>query len=287
MLESAAVCASHSPGMDRDTDARLGQGFRKAIADARRRVAAFAPDLLVLFGGDHRRAFNRIVPAFSIVHSASTIEEGAALPAAELTVPGDLALAVTAHLLNEDYDVALCRDVALDHAFSQPLRDLAGEVDCPVLPVPINCASPPLPRPERVLTFSRTLRRALATEGVGRVLAIGTGGLSHSPPSLETDRHDLSEQERREIIDAGKGAARDRIVPSWDRGFLDALSRWDEPELLERCRSATEQAGVGANEVRTWLAAGAFAGRGLETLVYEPVPEWITGMGVSMSPEAA
>ena len=44
-----------------------------------------------------------------------------------------------------------------------------------------------------------------------------------------------------------------------------------------------QPAGTGGAEVRNWIAA-AFAGGGpLTTVAYEPVPEWITGMGIAAS----
>jgi 2,3-dihydroxyphenylpropionate 1,2-dioxygenase len=42
-------------------------------------------------------------------------------------------------------------------------------------------------------------------------------------------------------------------------------------------------AGVGANEVRTWIAAIAAGNLPMETVVYEPVREWITGMAIAAS----
>ena len=42
-----------------------------------------------------------------------------------------------------------------------------------------------------------------------------------------------------------------------------------------------ERAGSGGHEIRTWLiAAAAAAARPLAWTSYEPVPEWITGMGI-------
>ena len=42
-------------------------------------------------------------------------------------------------------------------------------------------------------------------------------------------------------------------------------------------------AGTGGAEVRTWIAAAFAAGTPLPTVVYEPVTEWITGMGIAAS----
>ena len=39
----------------------------------------------------------------------------------------------------------------------------------------------------------------------------------------------------------------------------------------------------GANEARTWIAAIAAGNRPMETVVYEPVREWITGMAIAAS----
>lgn len=276
------VCASHSPGMERDTDKAQGREFRDGLARAREEVAAFDPELVVLFGGDHRRAFRHVVPAFGIALSAGVMAE-AGHPAAALDVPGDTARAMSEHLLRSGIDVAVCRKIDLDHAFAQPLRDLLGGLDrTPVIPLPVNCATPPLPPAERALAFGRAAGSFLdgLTE---RVLVIGTGGLSHSPPSLEVDTFELADEERARLIADGAEAARKKINPKWDAAFLEAVAAWDEPALTALADEATERAGVGANEVRTWLAAGATGGAGLRTLRYQVVEEWITGMAVAVS----
>ena len=45
--------------------------------------------------------------------------------------------------------------------------------------------------------------------------------------------------------------------------------------------------GVGAHELRTWFAAYAAGDEGLETVAYEPVREWLTGLGIAVSRQAA
>ncbi|MFE2985714.1 3-carboxyethylcatechol 2,3-dioxygenase [Streptomyces sp. NPDC055092] len=275
------VCASHSPGMERDTEKVQGTEFRDGLSRARKKVAEFDPELVVLFGGDHRRAFRHVVPAFGIALSAGIMAE-AGHPAAPLDVPGDTARAMSEHLLRAGVDVAVCRKIDLDHAFAQPLRDLLGGLDrVPVIPLPINCATPPLPPPERALAFGRAVGSFLDGLPEIRILVIGTGGLSHSPPSLEVDTFELADEERARLIAEGAAAARKKIRPEWDAAFLEAMAAWDEPTLVKLTGEATERAGVGANEVRTWLAAGATGGKGLRTLRYQVVEEWITGMAVA------
>ncbi|SHN18511.1 3-carboxyethylcatechol 2,3-dioxygenase [Cryptosporangium aurantiacum] len=277
------VCASHSPGMERDTERVEGTEFRAGLARARDLVTEFDPELVVLFGGDHRRAFRTVVPSFAVSLSAGIIAEGNHGPAA-LDVPYGTARNLTEHLLTAGIDIAVCRDVDLDHAFAQPLRDLLGAVDArPVIPVAVNCATAPLPRAGRVLALGRAVANFLDDVGA-RVLVIGTGGLSHSPPSLEVDAYELDDDERARLIAEGSEAARTKIRPDWDRAFLTAMASWDTDRLTELTDHAHQDAGAGANEVRTWLAAGAAGGgRSLRQLVYQPVPEWITGMAAVAS----
>jgi 2,3-dihydroxyphenylpropionate 1,2-dioxygenase len=277
------VCASHSPGKERDVEQAFGLQFRSALARAADEVRRFDPDVVIVFGGDHRRAFTTVVPAFAVALSASIIAESRH-PAGALTVASTLARGLCEHLLTEGFDVAVCRDIALDHAFAQPIRDLVGELDAkPVIPVAVNCATAPLPTGRRVADFGAAVARFLDAVDQ-RVLLIGTGGLSHSPPSLEVDAYELGDEERARIIAAGMADARNKIRPEWDAEVLKAMSTWDVAALIRLVDSAHAQAGAGANEIRTWVAAGAAGGgRPVTPLVYEPVPEWITGMAVATS----
>ncbi|MGB8389053.1 3-carboxyethylcatechol 2,3-dioxygenase, partial [Mycobacterium sp.] len=213
------VCASHSPGKERDVGEHFGLKFRAALAAAADDVRRFDPDVVVLFGGDHRRAFRHVVPAFAVALSASIIAEGRH-PAGELSVPSALARELSDYLLTTGFDVAVCRDVALDHAFAQPIRDLVGELDAkPVIPVPVNCATAPLPTGRRVAEFGHAVGKFL-DRCSQRALVIGTGGLSHSPPSLEIDTYDLSDEDRARIIAEGMAEAQTKIRPDWDAEVL-------------------------------------------------------------------
>jgi 2,3-dihydroxyphenylpropionate 1,2-dioxygenase len=281
--ERLVVCASHSPGKERDVEHAFGREFRSALMAAAERVQRFDPDVVIVFGGDHRRAFRHVVPAFGVALSASILAEGGH-QAGGLDVPPATARRLCEHLLSNGFDVAACRDIGLDHAFAQPVRDLLGELTVkPVIPIAVNCATAPLPAGRRVADFGAEVGRFL--DGVdGRVLVIGTGGLSHSPPSLEVDTYDLSDEDRARIIAEGMADARTKIRPDWDTEVLDAMGAWDVEALVRLVDSAHVRAGAGANEVRTWLAAGAAGGgRPVTPLVYEPVPEWITGMAVATS----
>src|SRR5690606_38929131 len=100
-------------GMDRDIDGLVGSEFRVGVAKAREAVAEFDPELVVLFGGDHRRAFAQVAPSFAVAQSASLLPEGT-IPAGDLNIPTDIARDLSFALVESGFDIAVCRGVALD-----------------------------------------------------------------------------------------------------------------------------------------------------------------------------
>jgi 2,3-dihydroxyphenylpropionate 1,2-dioxygenase len=74
------------------------------------------------------------------------------------------------------------------------------------------------------------------------------------------------------------------VNAGWDRWFLDRLRTDDLDAIVALGHDKLEhEAGSGGHEVRTWLVGYAAAGRRLVWDSYEPVPEWITGMGIGTS----
>lgn len=71
-----------------------------------------------------------------------------------------------------------------------------------------------------------------------------------------------------------------RVNADWDQWFLDALTANDLDALFAiDSKDMEEKAGNGAHELRTWIAAAGAWHRPLRTMSYEPVPNWVTGMG--------
>jgi 2,3-dihydroxyphenylpropionate 1,2-dioxygenase len=281
MTARMVVCASHTPGMLRDKAGEFGHAFRAGVAEAARRVADFGPDLVVFFGSDHRRAFIDPVPAIAVMTGAEGMGDlGSAT--GRYDVPSKTAQELAGRMLERDFDVTVGRDIALDHGFGQTFEQLIGDLPAvPVIPVYINCATPPLGRPGRAFALGRAVGQELSSLDQ-RVLFVGSGGLSHSPPSLVGAAAGLSDAERLAMNEAGREAAKDKISPQWDKAFLRRIA--EAPDTLEQLTATDiEPAGVGANEVRTWIAAIAAGNLPMETVVYEPVREWITGMAIAAS----
>src|SRR5206468_2420556 len=105
-------------------------------------------------------------------------------------------------------------------------------------------------------------------------------------PSLVASAAGLTDDERLAINEAGREAAKDLIDPDWDRAFLRRIAE-DPDSLADLTAEEITEAGVGAHEVRTWIAAVAAGRTPMETVVYEPVREWITGMGVTATTSRA
>ncbi len=283
---SMTLCMSHSPGFARDREEVDGHQFRAGVSSARGIVEAWDPTLVVFFGSDHRRAFGEILPAISVVLSAEGLGDSES-PTGPYDVPAETARGLAAHLLDADFDVAITRHIALDHGFGQTTADILGGLAArPVIPIFINCATFPLSRPGRSAELGRAVAAYFAATNE-RVLFIGSGGMSHNPPTLALTSEGLSEEERRAVSAAHREAAKDDIRPEWDKEMLARLGADDTSWVDEVTTDQLQAGGVGAHELRTWFAAYAAGNEGLETVAYEPVREWLTGLGIAVSRQAA
>jgi 2,3-dihydroxyphenylpropionate 1,2-dioxygenase len=116
-----------------------------------------------------------------------------------------------------------------------------------------------------------------------RFMVIGSGGISHPPPFLVPGARDLTEEHRRQLITDNLARAAEAINPEWDRTFLDRLASDDWARLAALTPEELAPAGTGGAKIRTWIAAAFTGGAPLRTVVYQPVTEWITGMGIAAS----
>jgi hypothetical protein len=131
----------------------------------------------------------------------------------------------------------------------------------PVVPLLVNCVQPPLPTMRRALQWGSFLREAIARfSGCSRVAILATGGLSHD---IATPRMGF-------------------VNEAFDREFLRLLGAGDDAALLRYATEHVDEAGNGAEEIRTWLVAhGAAAGAPFETTYYQAVSNWYTGIGLA------
>lgn len=306
---TAAGCAlSHSPLMGfNDPGKEIQSRVDDALANARKFVRAFDPELVVMFGPDHYNGFfYNLMPPFCVgAHATAVGDYGT--PEGDLSVDGDAAHEIAKNVLADGVDIAISEQMYVDHGFSQPLQILFGGLtDVPLVPIFINSVAPPLGPISRTRALGAAIGRFL-THSDRRVLFLGSGGLSHDPPVPRIDQateevlarlidgRNPSEQERarrqQRVIEAGNALAAGTstmlpLNPTWDMAFLDTL----EEGHLSRVDSWSNgwlegQAGKSVHEVRTWIAAyAALAATGpyhLDYRFYEPIDKWIAGFAVT------
>ena len=312
---SVALCTlSHSPLMGtNDPGPEASAEVEGAFDEARRFVADFDPELVVLFGPDHYNGFfYDMMPPFCIGTGANSIGDYGTASGA-LPVDRDAAYAIASGVLGDGLDVAYSERMQVDHGIAQPLEILFGSITAkPLVPVFINSVAEPLGPVTRARRLGEAVgRAAIALER--RVLVVGSGGLSHDPPvprmataspevverlianRKPTPEH-RAEREQRVQSTALKFAVGEADIaplnPDWDRrlmqllagGEFDEIDSWSNEEFVEK-------AGHSSHEVRTWIASYAALGAAgpyrVGTSFYRPIPEWIAGFGVTTAAPVA
>jgi 2,3-dihydroxyphenylpropionate 1,2-dioxygenase len=261
-------------------------------------VAALRPDVVIVIGPDHFHGhYYDLMPPFAIgVEDVEGFGDFDSL-AGSLPVAADLAWTVRDGLAEAGFDVALSYAMTVDHGIVQSWQMVTGQRPVALVPLVVNTAAPPLPSLARCAQLGTALGDVLrSASSTARVLLVASGGLSHWLPT--NDPRELSTERRQPLIHGRSdriafAAAREprvralggnpdaRVNGDWDRWFLKQLEAGDvDPVLALGSAGLEEVAGSGGHEIRTWLIGQAAAGLPLLWTSYEPVPEWITGMGI-------
>lgn len=270
MAEIVAIHAtSHTPVMINFADA-IPDSDRNEIFAAYRAVGqeilAARPDAVVVISDDHvHNFFMNNFPAFCIGAAASyptPVEHWLKVQRQTLRGDAELGAYLLGEALQSGFDPSFSMDLTLDHGVLTPLHlaEMAGDVA--VVPLLVNCVQPPLPPMARALQWGRFLGQALsAYQGCQRVAILATGGISHD---IATPRMGL-------------------LNEAFDQTFLKLLAAGDDDELVRYATEHVNEAGNGAEEIRTWLVAhGAAQARHarFEPLYYKGVANWYTGIGL-------
>lgn len=300
-----SVCLSHNPLLEKKrASADVESRFRQALHEASKFAASLKPDLTVVLFPDHLNGFfYDQLPAFCIGVRADSIGDYGTVPG-PLDIPEDVATQCAEACINSDVDVSLSYRMKVDHGAAQPIELLSGVTPLKhVLPVFINCIAHPRPSFRRAAQLGQVLGK-WAQERPERILFVGSGGLSHDPPlpdilSAPPDvkarlisggslTHGERTARQARVLQAGYESPDNKLRPlnpEWDKKALDAFAHGNLDFLANYTDSEiTNVAGSGAHELRTWVAAfSALKSYGevdAKVLFYEPVMEWITGMGV-------
>jgi len=276
------------------------QNYKQALRCASESLHRHEPDLAIVIGSNHFRGhWLDLMPAFAIgVDEVVSSGEHGTPEGPQKSCPGP-ALAIAEDLIGQKFDLASSTRIAIDHGISHAIQYLTLQAGIPVVPIMVNCFAPPLPRLQRCVELGKALRGAVQRlDGGLKVAIIASGGLSHQLPFPDW-RHPVSDDDAF-LVDSWKNGRGDweryearrraivvnappRLNEKFDHDFLDALCRGNTEEwLLDFSeRDLVEVAGNGANELRNWLVMhAALAFRPGETLSYEPIAQWLTGMAV-------
>lgn len=209
-------------------------------------LADHKPDVLLFFYNDHVNSFFfDCYPTFAIGASPGfdMADEGAGRrPLPSIDGHPKLAAHLADCLVNDEFDMAVFQDRALDHGCNSPLALMwPHEPTWPgaILPVAINVLQYPLPTPARCYKLGQAVRRAIESypEDI-KVAVVGTGGLSHQVHGERTGFNNTD----------------------WDEEFLRLIV--DRPAELTKLRHADliRLGGAESVEMIMWLAMrGALA----------------------------
>ncbi|HEY5622850.1 MAG TPA: class III extradiol dioxygenase family protein [Gammaproteobacteria bacterium] len=243
-----AVTTSHIPAIGNAISAerqdepywsRFFQGYDKVVAWLNR----IEPDVAVMVFNDHGlNFFLDNLPTFAVGAAAEyrSEDEGWGLP----TFPPyrgapELSWHVIESLVEDEFDIATCQEMLVDHAFINPMRLLWPNQNPPsiaTVPVAVNTVQHPLPKPSRCFRFGVSLGAAIESYDEDlRVVVIGTGGMSHQ---LDGERAGFINKE-------------------FDMLCMDKLV--DDPEALTRYSidDIVRLAGTQGVEIINWIVARA------------------------------
>ena len=241
----------------------------QGMLEIRSRIAALEPDVVVLAGSDHLNNFSlamQVTLAVGVADAFTTLGDGGA---PSVTFKGHRAFAegFVRHANRHDFDLVQLEEVRPDHGMAIPRLVIDPANRLPVVPLYINSNMPVPPSPGRCYRLGGALKAYVeaARPAAERIVVVGTGGLSHW----------LCRPEQGKVAEA------------FDEDFIERMVGGRSEELAALSAEHIEAAsGNGGLELTAWLfMAGAVPKARGEKLYYEPVPEWISGMGgVSLLP---
>jgi 3-O-methylgallate 3,4-dioxygenase len=233
-----------------------------AIAELRRRLAEWSPDVIILAGDDqHENLLDDNMPPF-VIYTGEEVDAtkhylyfGATIESERYRVHSKAAGMLLEGLMERGFDPAwskLTRDKhGLGHAFGRVLKFLDPEKSFPIVPLMVNTYYPPAPSAKRCHQLGQTLRETIeAMPGDLRVTLIASGGLAHT------------------VIDE-----------DYDRAFLRAIEA-NDAEYFRAMDSARMVEGT--SEIRNWIVAAGAMNRGGKIVDYVPCYRNADGVGCGM-----
>jgi 2'-aminobiphenyl-2,3-diol 1,2-dioxygenase large subunit len=256
----SAVATSHilmSPKGAEEPAQRVFDGMMRIG----RHVRDSKPDIVVVISNDHMFNVGPAVTAPFLVACCDRMT-----PFGEMDIPREeyrcdagFAAAFAEFAGRNSLPVQKLSNLRPDHGVAVPLLFANPNRDAAVVVVFVNYDRDPPPTPAECWRLGALLEQFVAQRpSKERAAIVAAGGLSHW-----VGYEDAS------------------INEAFDKRFLQAMERGDLAAW--RTRDAADirrEAGNGGLEIMSWMAmAAAVPGARAQTLYYEPMPSWMTGMG--------
>ena len=240
-----------------------------AYEECARRMAELNPTSVIIVGCDHYILFGtHCLPRYliGVGDVDGPIERLPMLERGVVKNHEELANHIVTEGEKQRIDWAVGRSFTMDHAFAIPHQFVVKPAEklldrtLPSIPVYLACGVDPFMSFERCVDLGEQIRAAVESfDEDERVVIIGSGGISHWVGTVEMGKVDAEFDQ--EILQHGVN------------GDLKALCSYSNEEILRR-------GGNGAMEIRTFATAMAAVPNATgEIIAYEPVPEWVTGLG--------
>jgi aromatic ring-opening dioxygenase catalytic subunit (LigB family) len=245
----------------------------------REKLAELRPDVIVVFGDDQAECFDfNNFPGLAIYLGTEMTGRGHSAPGHPA-----LATAILTGLLGSGFDPAFMMEMpkpqpGMSHAVMTPLAFFT-DGDIPTVPVLINAYFAPQVTGERCRAIGQAVRRIIDDYPEDlRVVAIGSGGLWHTPAQKNSWLNE-------EFDRASLGYLEKGDVESWVRHFDNYLAPSDDTSQ----DWATVRRGVtglptpggpqgGSRETLCWIAAAATA-EGRPAVVVDYIPIYASPVG--------
>ena len=189
---SASVYTSHVPAIGAAIDlGKAHEPYWQKVFDgyrfSRQWLKDNTPDVIFLVYNDHANAFSlEIIPTFAIGTAASfeVADEGwGPRPVPAVTGHPQLASHIAQSVIQDDFDLTIVNQMAVDHGLTVPLSLMCGQPQawpCPVIPFAVNVVQYPVPSGRRCFQLGQAIRRAVECyDEPLKVQIWGTGGMSH------------------------------------------------------------------------------------------------------------
>lgn len=235
-----------------------------AFASIEKRIRALAADTAIIIGDDHYALFGpHCIPRclIGIGDVDGPMENWLGIERDIIANNEALATHIMHSGFDDGVDWSFAKSLTVDHSITVPHHYcLRCNPEIRSIPVYLNCGVMPVINGPRARSIGESIGRAVASwKGDERVVVFGTGGISHWVGAAEMGR--VNETFDRRILDLAQA------------GDIGGLADLGDEEILE-------QGGNGALEIRNWICAMAAMGQvNAELIAYEPVAEWITGIG--------